>query len=174
MTFSTLPHIRALVARRSRVRMTRTQWDGLIAALARRTGGTREAGAFLLAAADQRHRPTVRLIVYFDELDADCLTGGISMGSAAFGKLWTLCRTSGLRVIADVHTHPGTSVRQSGVDKANPMVALVGHVAIVAPHLAMLPFETRECGVHVYLGGHRWEANYRRRAAQLLYVGWWA
>jgi proteasome lid subunit RPN8/RPN11 len=150
------------------------QWDELITELGRRTGGTREAGAFLLASADRRQRPVVRSIVYFDDLDPECLTGGISMGSAAFGRLWTRCRESSLRVIADVHTHPGTSVCQSGIDQANPMVASSGHVAIVVPHLATRWFDAAACGVHVYLGGHRWEASYRRRAEQLLYVGRWA
>ena len=174
MNFFTLPDIQAFVARRSRVRLRRIQWDGLIAELGRRTSGVREAGAFLLADAEAGHRPAVRRIVYFDDLDPNCLTGGISMGSAAFGKLWTLCRTDGLRVIADVHTHPGTFVRQSDIDQANPMVALAGHIAIVVPHLATQRFEPRDCGVHVYLGGHRWEASCGAQAARLLYVGRWA
>lgn len=154
--------------------MTRLLWNELITELGRRTGGVREAGAFLLANAGQRRRPAVRRIIYFDDLDPNCLTGGISMGSAAFGKLWTACRTGGLRVIADLHTHPGTFVEQSDIDQTNPMVAVVGHVAIVVPHLATRPFEPHECGVHVYLGGHQWEASRGRRAARLLYVGRWA
>jgi proteasome lid subunit RPN8/RPN11 len=174
MTFFTPPDIRAFVARRSRVRMTRLQWDELAAELGRRTGGVREAGAFLLADTNQGHRPAVRKIVYFDDLDPNCLTGEISIGPTAFATLWTLCRSEGLRVIADVHTHPGTFVTQSDIDRANPMVAMAGHVALVVPHLATRAFEPRECGVHVYLGGHRWETSRDRRAARLLYVGRWA
>ena len=174
MSFFTLPGIRAFVAPRSRVRLTRLQWDGLIADLGHRTAGVREAGAFLLADADVGHRPAVRTIVYFDDLDPNCLSGGISMGSAAFGKLWTRCRTDGLRAIADVHTHPGTFVDQSDIDRANPMVAMAGHIAIVVPHLAMRPVDPRECGVHLYLGGHRWETGGGQGAARLLYVGRWA
>ncbi len=174
MTFFNLLGIRAFVAWRSRVRMTRMQWEQLTAELGRRTGGVRETGAFLLVDADRGRLPAVSRIVYFDDLDRNCLTGGISMGPTAFGKLWTLCRSDGLRVIADVHTHPGTFVCQSDIDRANPMVAMAGHVAIVVPYLATRPFAPRECGVHVYLGGHRWVATCDRRAAKLIYVGRWA
>ena len=48
----------------------------MIAELGRRGNGRRESGAFLLCdrAGDQR---TVTRVVYLDDLDPDCLTGGI-------------------------------------------------------------------------------------------------
>ena len=41
----------------------------------------------------------------------------------------------GAETIADVHTYGGTHIEQSGIDKANPMVATIGHIAIVVPIL---------------------------------------
>jgi proteasome lid subunit RPN8/RPN11 len=173
MNFFTLLDIRAFVARRSRVRMTNCQWQELQGELGRRTGGKREAGAFLLSAAETKPS-TIRRIVYFDDLDPNCLTGGISMGSSAFGKLWSLCRGEGLRAIADVHTHPGVVVNQSDLDRANPMVAVAGHIAIIVPNLSIEPFGPGDCGVHVYLGSHEWDSHYGHAARRLLYVGRWA
>lgn len=173
MTFFTRVSIRAFVGRRSRVRMTLLEWAELIAELGRRAGGVRESGAFLLSDA-RGGRPVVRMVVYFDDLDPKSLNGGVSLNAAAFGKLWRLCSAEGLRVIADVHTHPGDFVEQSCIDQANPMVAMAGHVAIVVPHLAARAVGPRECGVHVYVGSHRWEASFGRPASRLLYVGRWA
>jgi len=165
--------MRALAGRRSRVRMTGAAWAELISELGRRAGGRRESGAFLLAEQDAA-RPAVRRIVYYDDLDPASLNGGVSISAGAFGRLWRLCSAEGLRVIADVHTHPGTYVEQSSIDRANPMVAQPGHVAILVPHLAGQRVRPRECGVHVYQGSHQWDSYLGRRAARLLYVGRWA
>ena len=165
--------IRAFVARHSRVRLTPTQWSELIRQLGRRAGGVRESGAFLLAKVGAR-RPAVRRIVYYDDLDPASLNGGVVLRSPAYGKLWSLCRAEGMRVIADLHTHGGTLIQQSDVDQTNPTVAIRGHVAIVVPHLASRPIRATECGVHLYLGGHRWQSHLGRRAARVLYVGRWA
>ncbi len=164
---------RAFVGRRSRVRLQAGQWRELLEELHRRAGGFREAGAFLLSRKDRGSR-TIERIVYFDDIDPACLTGGISMCSAAFSKLWRICRAEGLRVVADVHTHPHESVAQSGIDRANPMVATPGHVAIIVPHLAARGVRPEDCGVHVYRGDHAWTATFGRQAARLLYVGRWA
>src|SRR5258708_5759082 len=121
MSFSIPLTIRALVARRSRVRVSHRLWNDLVAELGRRGGGFREAGAFLLARANGHRPTTVKRAVYFDDVDPNCLTGGISMRSAGFDALWRICIAEDLRVIADVHTHPGGLVQQSVLDMANPM-----------------------------------------------------
>jgi hypothetical protein len=173
MNFFTRTAMRAFVGRPSRVRFTRPQWSELISELGRRAGGVRESGAFLLA--DVRFRfPTVRRIVYYDDLDPRSLNGGVLLRSSAYGTLWRLCSNHGLRVIADLHTHPGDFVSQSDTDRTHPTIATAGHVAIVVPHLAGRPIAPAECGVHVYRGGHRWESHFGRAAARLLYVGRWA
>ena len=164
---------RAFAGRRSRVRLTPAQWRELVGELGRRAGGVREAGAFLLARAGDTSTTVIR-VVYYDDVDPDCLTGGISMSASGFSALWRICSAERLRVTGDVHTHPGKGVRQSPIDSANPMVATRGHVAIVVPHLAGREIASRECGVHVYRGDHEWDSSFGRDAARLLYVGRWA
>jgi hypothetical protein len=165
--------IRHFVARRAVLRMRPEVWDGLIADLGSRTEGRREAGAFLLAS--RRANPqTVVYIAYYDDLDPNSLSGGVTFGFEGFGPLWDLCDQKQLRVVGDVHTHPGMSVTQSSIDRSNPMVAKVGHVAVIVPHLAAQPIHAREAGVHRYLGDHGWDSHVGERAAKVLYIGRWA
>lgn len=172
MSFFTRLRMRGIVGRHSRVRMSADQWSELIAELGRRAGGVRESGAFLLA---KREGPstTVRRIVYFDDVDPGSLTGGITLGASAFAALWEVCAAARMRVIADVHTHPRQMVEQSGIDAANPLVAMVGHIAIIVPDLAAHAVRPDECGVHLYRGSHRWTTSLGRAAATDLYVGRW-
>ena len=67
---------------------------------------------------------------YYDDLDPGCLVGNIHIRAAGFSKLWDLCDVESLRVVADIHTHPGASVAQSSIDRANPMIAREGHLAL--------------------------------------------
>lgn len=132
--------------------MSRRGWKRLLAELAQRGGGRRESGAFLLADRDGVH---VRAVAYYDDLDADCLTGGISFASSGFTQLWRICEQQGLTVVADVHTHPREWVMQSKIDATNPMIARRGHVAIIVPNYGHAE-SIAECGVHIYLGSHAW------------------
>jgi len=132
--------------------ISRRRWQHMLAELERRGGRRRESGAFLLAEADGSR---VRAVVYYDDLDADCLTGGIRFASAGFTALWQICTQRRLRVVADIHTHPGPWVGQSHIDATNPMISTRGHVAIIAPEYGR-PARVDECGVHIYLGSHRW------------------
>ncbi len=158
--------------RHALLRIRRRDWQHLIGELGRRGQGGREAGAFLLGerAGDGR---TVTGIVYFDDLDPHCLTGGIAMNGLAFSRLWDLCDQQNRRVLGDVHTHPGFGVRQSGTDAANPMVARAGHVALIVPHLAQRPIQSRRVGVHRYDGRRfdTWTDAAARRRLRL--TSWW-
>ncbi len=117
------------------LRMRRRDWRAMLTELGRRGHGTIESGAFLLA--KESGDPTrVTRIVYYDDLDPDCLVGGIHFHGLAYDKLWSLCRTDGLRVIGDVHTHPSGWVEQSNIDRGSPMVAQQGHVGVIVPHFA--------------------------------------
>jgi len=150
------------------LRVRRTLWQELVAELGRRGQGQREAGAFLLSprGADRR---TVTRIVYLDDLDINCLTGGISFDGLAYSKLWDICDAEKLVVIGDIHTHPGRGVRQSSIDAQNPMLASDGHVALIVPDLATRPIEAREVGVHRY-DGNGWTTWTDAAAARRLFI----
>jgi len=140
--------------------------------LARRGEGTRESGAFLLARVERGSRHVAR-VVYFDDLDPDALNGAISIRGAAFARLWELCTQSQMRVIGDVHTHPGSGVAQSHIDAANPMIARRGHVAIIVPHLAQRRTRPSDVSFHVYQGEHAWTSEFGHDAARRLRRTWW-
>jgi proteasome lid subunit RPN8/RPN11 len=158
-------------ARRGRhalLRMRRAHWREMLAELKRRGGGLRESGGFLLgdSAGDGR---TVTQVVYLDDLDPDCLTGGISFDGLAYSKLWDICDAEEKVVIGDVHTHPGGDVRQSEIDAANPMLAMGGHVALIVPNFAAGAIVANQVGVHRYdgVGWQTWTAN---DATQRLFI----
>lgn len=137
----------------------------LMAELARRGRGIRESGAFLLcgASGDQAscgEWQRVTAIAYYDELDPDCLTGAITFTGDGYTALTATCRRDGLQIVADIHTHPGRWVGQSHTDAAHPMVALPGHVAIIAPHYARRAVKLTDLGVHHYHGNGQWTARY--------------
>lgn len=145
----------------------------MIGQLEQRAGGHRESGAFLLAPVASS-APTVAAIVYYDDLDPDALDGGVSLQAEAFGRLWSHCARERLRVVGDAHTHPADIVRQSGIDRANPMVARVGHVALIVPNLAAGLIRPADVGVHFYRGEDGWTSSFGRDAGALVYVGRWA
>jgi proteasome lid subunit RPN8/RPN11 len=144
----------------------------MVAELGRRGKGTKESGAFLLADRTQPSR-RVRRVVYIDDLDPNCLQGAICFDGRAYSALWDICDAEEMRVIGDVHTHPGRGVRQSAIDQDNPMVALPGHVALIVPGLAVKAVAPCDVGVHEYLGEQGWRSWTHREAGRRLYVGRW-
>jgi proteasome lid subunit RPN8/RPN11 len=155
-----------------RLYVSRLRWFILIRELARRGRGERESGAFLLARTDGAPRK-VAATVYFDDLHEGALNGAVSIPGAAFGRLWEICEQRSLRVVADVHTHPGSGVQQSHVDAANPMVARRGHVGIIVPHFAQRDTRPAGVGYHVYQGDRTWTSAFDDAAAVLLRRTWW-
>lgn len=154
------------------LRMRRKNWVALVGELGRRGGGTRESGAFLLAARGGDRR-TISKVIYLDDLDPNCLQGNITFDGRAYSKLWDLCEAEDLVVIGDVHTHGGTWVNQSEIDASNPMVARAGHIALILPHLAANPVAPDEVGVHRYEGADGWTTWTGPEAADRLYVRRW-
>jgi proteasome lid subunit RPN8/RPN11 len=161
---------RRLVGRKARLRFSLDRWDDMLGELGRRGRATRESGAFLLASRGGDRR-TVERVVYLDDLDPDCLTGVIAFDGSHYWKLWDICERDDLTVVADIHTHPGSSVEQSGIDKENPMIARVGHVALIVPDLASRHVSRTEIGVHEYLGDEGWRSWLGASAAKGVYVG---
>jgi proteasome lid subunit RPN8/RPN11 len=114
----------------------------------------------------------VTRVVFFDDIDPSCLRGDIKLQGLAFSKLWDICAAESRRVIADVHTHPGPRVTQSGIDTANPMIAQPGHVGLIIPDFATRAVPPREVGVHQY-DGRRWRAWIGNGAARRLFIRRW-
>ena len=135
----------------------------------RSLGGNRESGAFLLAPREEAARRVMR-VVYFDDLDSECLVGGIHIRGAAFSRLWDICAEEELRVIADVHTHPSSWVGQSCTDRANPMIAMEGHLALIVPDYGSRLVHAREVGVHEYRGHRGWTSWFGSSAERMLRI----
>ncbi len=169
----TTPVFSRILGRGAVLRFRTEVWAQMVSELARRAGGVRESGAFLLAQTGPRSR-SVTSVVYYDDLDPDSLDGGVSLYAPAFGRLWSLCAAQGLRVVGDVHTHPGRFTQQSHIDRDNPMVARVGHIALIVPNLAVGGVRPVDLGVHRYLGDPGWSSSFGREAGRLVYVGRWA
>ena len=156
------------------LRMSERLLSELLAELAARGGGRREAGAFLLAARhgpDQsearRDQSTVITFAYYDDLDPNCLTGGITFDAAGYTVLNALCRKEGAHVVGDIHTHPRTGVAQSPIDSSHPMAAIEGHVALIAPNYARGPITIEDLGAHVF---HHdgWTSHFGRDVTMIL------
>jgi proteasome lid subunit RPN8/RPN11 len=133
-----------------------SQFQGMIRELARRGANRRESGAFLLT---DRNHPVdllpqpVTAIAYYDDLAPGCLTGAITFRADGYTALAARCRRDRLRVVGDIHTHPSDRVAQSRTDAANPMIALDGHVALIAPRFATGVTDAGALGVHVRENG---------------------
>jgi proteasome lid subunit RPN8/RPN11 len=130
-------------------------WADLIAHLREQGGGVRESGAFLLGHKTDAGRVVLRFLPY-EQLQADALRlGYVALNAASFAKLWEVCRAEGTTVVADVHTHP-FGPGQSRSDRANPMVALRGHIALIVPRFAKGNPRPKDLGLYVYQGNHQW------------------
>lgn len=131
-------------------------WYSLIKALRRRSKGIRESGAFLLGSAESNK---IAFFVLYDDLDPHCLDKGIIIfDGAGFVTLWKLCEEKHLKVLADIHTHPGRFVVQSGTDKINAMISKKGHIALIVPNYARNYFlDFKGIGIYEYLEHNRWQ-----------------
>jgi proteasome lid subunit RPN8/RPN11 len=144
-------------------------WQTLLVELCSRTEDHHESGAFLLGCAGEKGRRVER-IVYYDELDANAYeTGVVVMHAPSFGKLWELCRSSKLSVVADIHVHPAKAF-QSLADRNNPMIAQRGHLALIVPDYARPPVLLKTLGFFEYQGAHRWRNLGGERITRFLHI----
>ena len=151
----------------------RGQWLALMAELRRRGGGKSESGAFLLGKR-QGDRRLIETCVFYDDLDANAYGTGVCVLYAdAFEKLWGRCRSSGLQVLADVHTHRGDAL-QSEADRRNPMIARPGHLALIAERFASDPVWRHRMGLYRYEGSHAWTDFSGWRSRRILNTGTFA
>lgn len=132
-------------------------WRRLVIDLRAKGRGTRESGAFMLGKKGDAGRKVVRYLCY-DDLDRRALTGIVEFHRGGFSKLWDVCRESSLQVLSDIHTHPTTDVRQSSIDKANPMLPVRGHVALILPKFGnSSKWSLAPVGIYRFAGAGDWE-----------------
>jgi hypothetical protein len=173
MNFSIKATIRAFVAPEHRLTCASSAWRQIVAELERRGQGQHESGVFLLGV-HHGERREVQAAVYYDELDPNAYASGVCiLHGDAFAKLWSICRARNLTVVADAHTHPDEAF-QSFSDRTNPMVARLGHIAIVIPNFARWPIQADQLGVYEYRGDHEWTDRNARKAPGYFYTGFWS
>lgn len=144
-------------------------WSGLLADLGARGCGRWESGAFLLGIISDQTK-YVQTWVAYEDLDSTALAYDyVHLSSAAFPRLWMLCSEMSLQVVGDVHTHPrGPSQSQS--DKDNPMISIVGHLALIVPKFAMGDIDPIDVSVNIYLGDKRWRNLQGKAAAAFIKI----
>lgn len=139
-------------------------WRRLTLDLRERGQDCHESGAFLMARRDDPARVVHEWLAY-DELDPEAFNHGyVRLKTAAFSRLWEFCDRRQLRVVADVHTHPW-GPRQSNSDRAFPMIALAGHIALIVPRFAQDGPNPVDVSFNVYRGGGHWISVLGRAAA---------
>ncbi|HLZ16816.1 MAG TPA: hypothetical protein VKQ08_07240 [Cyclobacteriaceae bacterium] len=140
-----------------RLKIKRSVWTSLVTELCSLGEGRRETGAFLLG---EKGTDTVTQFICYNVLDPGAFDSGIIMlDGDAFIPLWNYCSDHGLRVLADVHTHPDQWTGQSGSDQHHPMIAQPGHMALIIPFYATQPRQLlKGVGIHEFLGDGRWRS----------------
>jgi hypothetical protein len=173
MSFSIKATIRAFLAPEHRIASNARRWRQIIRELECRGRRQHESGAFLLGR-DTNGTREVTDAIYYDDLDVHAYSSGVCvLHGDAFAKLWTECRKRKLTVVADVHTHGGAA-HQSRSDKANPMIARPGHIAIIVPDFAAWPIAAGRLGIYEYRGKHEWFDRTHPKTRNFLYTGFWS
>lgn len=171
MNFSIAETMRRLLAPRHKLSCSWVLWWWLCRKLRERgQNRSRESGAFLLGRRRGKRARIVDFVLY-DDLDAHCLdTGIVRFDGRYFSDLWALCKARGLTVVADIHVHPG-GAGQSASDRAHPMIARAGHIAVILPRFAVPPQPRRDIGIYRYRGGKQWTAVLAADRPSFFHIG---
>jgi hypothetical protein len=131
-------------------------WKKLIKELKTRGKSKRETGAFLLG---NRHENNITGFICYNDLDPGAFDSGIIIFNGdGYIPLWEHCLINNLKVLADVHTHPGSWTSQSGSDMQHPMIAVKGHIALIVPNFATNQKQLLNgVGIHEFLGNREWK-----------------
>lgn len=149
--------------------MPAAMFDALVADLAAAGQGRRESGAFLFGHLEPRRR-VVEYRMYCEIAPESARRESyVTLTGAELARAWDHARSTRLHVIADVHTHP-EGPAQSRSDRAHPIVAVPGHVALIVPWFALKRPQPVDLGVHVFLGGGRWESCFESEAGQAVHL----
>lgn len=171
MNFSIAETIHRLCAPEHELSCSWILWHRLLSDLRQRGRyGKNESGAFLLG---ERRAGRARIVqfVLYDDLDPTCLRSGIvRFDGRYFGTLWDMCKRRDVSVVADVHTHP-EGPDQSDSDRANPMISIPGHIAIIVPRFACAPVRRQQLGIYQYEGSKCWTAVPREKRSEFFHIG---
>lgn len=149
----------------------RSVWNQGVEELNRRTRGRCESGAFLLGINKDGVRE-IKQFLYYDDVDPTCFRRGIvEFDGGKFGQVWERCRRLNMTVVADIHVHPG-GYGQSRSDQHNPMIAEVGHFALILPEYAARHRSPGDIGIYEYLGSRQWQ-DHSFQGKQIFHLGWW-
>jgi proteasome lid subunit RPN8/RPN11 len=130
-------------------------WTSISRELHERGCGYKESGGFLLGHDDGNCR-IIETFIPYDDIDPFCLRGVILFDGSKMDQVWDICRSQGLQVVADVHTHPGVYI-QSYIDKENPMIPERGHIALIIPNYSDRTYMPGEIGIYEFCGGTIWK-----------------
>jgi hypothetical protein len=120
-------------------------WNGLMGDLHQRGGGRRESGAFLLGQVTKDAKVVSEWVSYEDLDPASRKHAIIRLDTSAFPRLWQVC-----------------------ADRAFPMLALSGHIALIAPRFARGAVKTTDVSFNVYAGGGNWNSYFGADAASFI------
>jgi len=144
--------------------MPRAIYDALITDLARSGRGVKESGAFLLGHTGPAGRVVSDYLMYdLVAPDSSQKYAYVVLTGEEMARAWQHCYATGLEVVGDVHTHP-MGPMQSDTDRAHPIVAVPGHVALIVPHFALRDPEPVDLGVHVFEGTNDWRSLFYQAA----------
>lgn len=132
-------------------------WKKLIKELNQRGQSRRETGAFLLG---NKLGNTVTTFICYNDLDPQAFDSGIIIFNGdGYIPLWEYCTKNNVKVLADVHTHPGEWIEQSSSDMKHPMIAQKGHLALIVPAFATKEGQLLDgVGIHEFLGAGQWRS----------------
>ena len=135
-----------------RLTFKRRDWFKMVVELEKRGQGRRESGAFLLGHY-RKSKAHVRRVAYYDDLEPGSLDGAISLSHRAYSRLSSVCSKERLKVLGDIHTHPGKNIEMSSIDKEHPLISVDGHLALILPFFAQGKPSLKAAAVYEYFNG---------------------
>ncbi|WNO03997.1 Mov34/MPN/PAD-1 family protein [Rhodoferax mekongensis] len=151
-----------------KLEISKPLWQQLIRDLARTGMGVKESGAFLLGNMEPS-RVVTEYLLYSDIAPDSQHVNYVLLRGRHMAKVWDICELRKLRVVADIHTHPGVPI-QSPSDRDNPIVSIAGHVALIVPNFAKGLVVPSSLGFHEFQGQGEWRSWFRGEAAALLNI----
>lgn len=137
--------------------LPQTLWCNTWIGLQQRSHGVRETACVWLGDRNGEEE-TAREVIFLDDLPG---TVGHHLqhrtSRDAVRIVLDRARALGLSIVGDVHTHPGTWVDLSEIDRAHPIEYRIGLLALVLPAFAEGPPSLQGVGVHEYLGAGAWK-----------------